>query len=143
MKSLWTVLLAVSTLAGTAMAAPQTYALKCRPGDKTSMNISVTGDLRFGFAKAPRAAGANGAGLQKGECAWQDRAIGASEPGTVAVALNSAFKVGAVIPHVSNNSFKAYAYAQNQGWVYEFMTKDTILTIYAYNDGQYLRVPNP
>ena len=48
-----------------------------------------------------------------------------------------------MVPHVLNNSFKPYMYANKQQWVYDFQQKDLILTLYVYNDGQALRAPNP
>ncbi len=128
--------------AGTA-AAQQTYLLKCRSGATTAFNISVEGDLRFGFTKAANAAGDDGASLSQGECAWVDRPVSDTEPGTFAAALGPNFKVGAVVPNQLNGSFKAYIYAATQAWVYNFQTQDVILTIGVYNDGQYLRAPNP
>lgn len=135
--------LAWLNLSNSAFAVPQTYVLKCRPGPNTSFNISVTGDLRFGFVRAPVAAGPTGSALQRGQCAWVDRPIGAGEPAYFAAAMGPKFQIGAVIPHELNNSFKAYLYASQQAWVMDFQKKDTILTIRVYNDGQYLRAPNP
>ena len=128
---------------GVAEAAT-TYPLKCRPGPQTSLNISVRGEIRFGFQRSSGPAGQNGQNLRPGECAWVDRAVGSNEPAVVAATLGPNFKVGAMVPHVSNNSFKAYAYAASQAWVYNFMTQDTILTVHAFNeDGQVMRVPTP
>ena len=136
-------LLASLMMTTAANAAPQTYPLKCRPGPNTAFNLSVTGDLRFGFTRAPQAAGPYGASLARGECAWVDRPIGASEPAYFAAATGPNFKVGTMVPHALNNSFKAYLYASPQAWVMDFQQKDTVLTISVYNDGQYLRAPNP
>lgn len=130
-------------LATSVVQGAETYPLKCRPGPNTAVNLSVAGELRFGFTRSSGGAGANGQYLHPGECAWVDRAVGAGEPNYVVAKESNSFKLGAVVPHASNNSFKGYAYASSQGWVYEFITKDTILTVYAYNDGQVLRVPNP
>jgi hypothetical protein len=136
--------LAVSLFAFAGVAgATQTYPLKCRPGSETAFNLSVAGELRFGFQRAPVAAGANGATLSPGECAWVDRPVSAGEPSFVAAPFSGSFKVGAVVPHAFNDSFKAYIYAAQQQWVSDFSQKDVILTLYVYNDGNFLRAPNP
>lgn len=127
-----------------ADAAPQTYALKCRGGGNLSFLLNIAGKFRFGFVKAPVAAGPSGSNLKAGECAWVDRAIGAAEPGAVEITTGPNFKIGVMAPHQLNNSFRAYMYAENQPWVYNFQTKDTILTIYVFNDGSGNFVaPNP
>lgn len=131
-------------LLATAADAAQTYPLKCRPGPTTAVNLNVAGEIRFGFTRSQGPSGPNGENLRPGECAWVDRAVGPNEPAIVAARETATFKLGAVIPHASNSTFKAYAYASSNAWVYNFVTKDTILTVHAYNDaGQVMRVPNP
>jgi hypothetical protein len=128
----------VSSFLGFAQhaAAQQTYyALKCKPGSNTSFTLSEVGELRFGFTRTSVAAGPNGTTLNPGECAWVDRPVNANEPNFVAAALSQNFKVGAVVPHTFNNSFKAYIYADQEPWVTDFSQKAVILTIYVYNDG--------
>ena len=135
-------ILSLVCMAQSAIAV-QTYAIKCRPGPNTSFNLSVAGELRFSFAKSSSASGATGNNLRAGECSWVDRVMGANEPSAIAAPISQNFKVGVVIPHALNNSFKSYMYASSQEWVYNFTTKDVILTLYVYSDGQYLRAPNP
>jgi hypothetical protein len=125
-------------------AAQQTFALKCRSGSGTSFDLSEAGELRFGFTRASVAAGPDGSiTLKPGECAWVDRPVNANEPNAVAAPLSQNFKVGAAVPHAFNNSFKAYIYSDPNRWVSDFYQYDTILTIYVYNDGNYLRAPPP
>ncbi len=142
MVRLFGLLVAVGTAASSATAA-QTYPLKCRPGSATALVLSVSGDFRFSFVRASQGAGVNGQHLAPGQCAWVDRSVGPNEPAVVAMKTSNNFQVGAVVPHASNTSFRGYAYAASQAWVYNFMTKDTILTVHAFNDGQVMRVPNP
>ena len=138
------VLTGMALNASMVLGAPQTYPLKCRPGPNTAVNINVAGEIRFGFTRSAGAAGASGQNLRPGECAWVDRAVGPAEPAYVVASENANFKLGAVVPHASNNSFKGYVYSSSGAWVYNFITKDTILTVHAYNDGgQVMRIPNP
>lgn len=71
----------LAALAGTALgaaapaAAQDSYPLLC----KTPLPIETGWCATVSFKRAPGPAGANGAALKSGECAWSDRAISAEE----------------------------------------------------------------
>ena len=133
---------AVMMIASTPAFAVQTYALKCRSGDQSGVNVNSKGEISFGFQKASMAAGANEQNLRNNQYAFVDRALGANEPNRVVATVGPNFVVGFFMPNALSSS-KGYAYAVIQGYVYDYTTKDTILTIYVYNDGSVLRAPNP
>lgn len=138
------ILVAGLVLMSMSVFGQETFVLKCRPGPQTALNLNLgNNELRFGFNKTNGPAGANGEHLQPGQCAFLDRAVSAGEPAMVGAKVGPNFRIGAMVPVKSNNSFKAYMYAQNQAWVMQFATTDTILTIHVFNDGQVLLAPNP
>lgn len=130
---------------GTAsVAAPDTYALKCRGGGALGFVLNSSGEFRISFKKALSKAGADGGGLQRGECAWVDRALNNEEPSALVMQTGPKFKVGAFMVHQMSPVPKGYYFfAAEQTWVYLFQTTDTILTIQAYNAGDKLVAPNP
>ena len=64
---------------------PESYELRCRGGGEMKLSLDEPGDsgrrmLRIRFKRGSKAASA---GLDPGECAWADRAVGSDEPDTI------------------------------------------------------------
>jgi TIR domain len=66
-------------------APPENYELRCRGGGEMKLSLDEPGEsgrrmLRIQFKRGSKPASA---GLNPGECAWVDRAVGADEPDTI------------------------------------------------------------
>jgi hypothetical protein len=74
-------------------AEPRSYPMMCKGGGDTSVSIdSLAGmdglSVKIGISKSSRPATS---GLNAGECAWMDRGINPSEPGTIALEVSDVY----------------------------------------------------
>ena len=108
-------------------AAPKSYPMVCRGGSGT-LGYSGNGlTAMFYFRKAP---GRSGNGLNPGECAWMDRAVGAAEPTCL---KQRGVEVAAwIFPAEKHNS---YFQSQQAAWIRALLNANTYQVFQAYNPG--------
>lgn len=124
------VLFLLSTLGVAALAAPpKSYPMVCRGGAGTLGYQGYGGGTSalFYFRKAP---GPSGRGLNPGECAWVDRAIGAAEPTCL---RHRNVEVNAwIFPDQKHNS---YFQSTAAAWIRNLLSANNYQVFQAYNPG--------
>lgn len=126
--------LALVGVAATSVAAPQSYPMQCRGGMTMGLNAGNRTAVMY-FGKAPHKAGA---GLQAGQCAWLDRAIGPNEPPCMQqnnsdavawiTANNLPSSTALTSTHFQPNSTRSQ-------WMRKLLSTTEFYTFYAYNPG--------
>ena len=127
MKKLVLIALGICTLASVSEAAPRTYPLVCRGGSGT-LGYSGSGmTALFYFRKAPAS---SSHGLNPGECAWVDRAVGAAEPTCL---KHRGVEVAAwIFPDQLHNSYFSSTAAP---WIRSMLKSTHYQVFQAYNPG--------
>lgn len=124
--TVFAVLVGLFTAVG-AFADARSYPMVCRGGSGT-LGYNGTGrNALFYFRKAP---GSAGHGLNPGECAWLDRAIGAAEPTCL---KHSGVEVAAwIFPDQLQNSYFSSTQA---AWIRSMLKSSHYQTFQATNVG--------
>lgn len=123
-----TLIVIAGLVASAAMAAPTSYPMQCRGGGSITLGLNTQGNVGLlYFQKAPHKAGL---GLQAGQCAWLDRAIGPNEP--VCLRKNGVNGAAWMFP---NNMGNNYFSTTNAEWLRNLLKSDKFHTFRAYNPG--------
>jgi hypothetical protein len=130
----WTLSLISLVFAGSAYAQ-QTYPLTCRGGGVGNNGLTlglstVDNSALVYYSKAPVAAPA---GLQPGQCSWQDRPIGVNEP----PCLRQAYP-GAVAWIFASTTQRQNSYLSSptgNHWMRDLLDSNKFVTFQAYNPG--------
>ena len=118
----------IFSLLSTSAFAAQTYPLSCRGGGGTLGLISSENAAVFYFSKT---SGPAGAGLQPGQCAWVDRAIGTGEPPCLKQSNTNA--VAWIFPAQRAQSY--FSSSTGEHWTRSMLDGSFYQTFQAYNPG--------
>lgn len=128
MKFLTLIAMTVAVLAGgAAQATPRSYPMVCRGGAGTLGYNGNGQNALFYFRKAPASVGH---GLNAGECAWVDRAIGAAEP--TCLKQKNVEVAAWIFPDQLHNSYFSSTQAP---WIRSMLKSNHYQTFQAYNPG--------
>jgi hypothetical protein len=121
-----TALLIVSSFSWSAWAAPRSFPITCRGGAGTLRLKTITNNAVFHFMKS---SGPASAGLQPGECAWLDRAVGAGEPSCIQQYNTNA--TAWIFPDKKQDSY--FSSGAEDHWLGDLLSDSKHVTFQAYN----------
>lgn len=119
-------LFVVSSFSWAASAAPRSFPITCRGGAGSLRLTTMTNNAVFTFTKA---SGPARDGLQPGECAWLDRAVGAGEPSCIQQYSVSATAV--IYPDKKQDS--SFSSGLQDHWLNDLLSDSAYVTFQAYN----------
>ena len=134
MKRFAFAILALTGVASTSFAAPTSYPMQCRGGGTIGLAASTRTAYMY-FSKAPNKASF---GLQPGQCAWLDRAIGSNEPPCIQQNNSdaTAWITANNLPSSTASTSTHYQYNSNRSqWMRKLLSTQEYYTFYAYNPG--------
>jgi hypothetical protein len=115
-----------STFSWSAWAAPRSFPITCRGGAGTLRLTTMTNNAVFNFIKS---SGPASAGLQPGECAWLDRAVGAGEPSCIQQYSTNA--TAWIFPDRQQDSY--FSSDTGNHWLRDLLSDSKYVTFQAYN----------
>jgi hypothetical protein len=127
-KFLAATLFIASTFSCSLFAAPRSYPMSCRGGAGTLGLTTNNNSAVFYFLKA---SGPAGVGLQPGQCAWLDRAIGSGEPPCIQQYNTNG--TAWIFPDRKQDSY--FSSATGEHWLRDLLSSSKYVTFQAYNPG--------
>jgi hypothetical protein len=114
------------TLGGSALAVPRSHPITCRGGDGSLVLTTSNNNATFNFIKS---SGPASDGLQAGQCAWHDRAVGAGEPSCIQQYNTNA--TARIFPGRKEDS--DFSSATGRHWLKDLLSDSNYVTFQAYN----------
>ena len=115
-----------SNLSWSALAVPRSYPITCRGGDGSLVLTTINNNASFYFIKS---SGPASDGLQPGQCAWLERAVGVSEPSCIQQYNTNA--IARIFPGKKEESY--FSSATGSHWLKDLLSDSNYVTFQAYN----------
>lgn len=116
----------MAILSGSSWAVPRSFPIKCRGGAGSLRLTTVTNHAAFHFIKS---SGPASEGLEPGQCAWLNRAIGSSEPSCIQQYNTNA--TAWIFPDKKEESY--FSSQTGNHWLKDLLSEAQVVTFQAYN----------
>lgn len=115
-----------ANLGGSSWAVPRSFPIKCRGGAGTLRLTTGTNNAAFHFLKS---SGPADEGLEPGQCAWLDRAVGEGEPSCIQQYNTNA--TAWIFPGKKEDSY--FSSDTGNHWLKDLLAETQYVTFQAYN----------